>query len=67
MAAIDLDEALTKRGLIHKPLFCMPENVPISRVTAVVTDYLKAHAERRDESAAMLVIDALGAKFPCKH
>ena len=67
MAAIDLDEALTKRGLIHKPLFCMPENVPISRVTAVVTDYLKAHPERRDESAAMLVIDALGAKFPCKH
>jgi hypothetical protein len=67
MAAIDLDETLTKRGLIHKPLFCMPENVPISRVTAVVTDYLKAHPERRDESAAMLVIDALGAKFPCKH
>jgi hypothetical protein len=45
----------------------MPENVPISRVTAVVTDYLKAHPERRDESAAMLVVDALGAKYPCKH
>jgi hypothetical protein len=48
-------------------LFCMPENVPISRVTAVVTSYLKAHPERRDESAAMLVVDALGAEFPCKH
>jgi hypothetical protein len=67
MAAIDLDEALTTRGIIHKPLFCMPENVPISRVTAVVSSYLKAHPERRDESAAMLVVDALGAEFPCKH
>ena len=67
MAAIDLDETLTTRGIIRKPLFCMPENVPISRVTTVVTSYLNAHPERRDESAAMLVVDALGAEFPCKH
>jgi len=67
MAAIDLDEALTTRGTIAKPLFCMPENVPISRVTAVVTGYLKAHPDKQDESAAMLVIDALGAGYPCKH
>ena len=67
MAAIDLDEALTTRGVISQPLFCMPEDVPISRVSAVVTDYLKAHPEKRDENAATLVIDALGAEYPCKH
>jgi hypothetical protein len=32
----------------------------------VVTSYIKAHPERKDDSAAMLVIDALGTKFPCK-
>jgi hypothetical protein len=67
MAAIDLDEALTTRGIIHKPLFCMPENVPISRVTAVVTGYLKTHPEKQDESAAILVLDALGSEYPCKQ
>ena len=67
MAAIDLDEDLTARRVISKPLFCMPEDVPITRVTAVVTGYLKAHPERRNESAGMLVIDALSAEFPCKH
>jgi hypothetical protein len=67
MAAIDLDEDLTTRGIISKPLFCMPEDVPIMRVTAVVTGYLKAHPDKRDESAAMLVVDALSAEFPCKH
>jgi hypothetical protein len=66
MAAMDLDEDLTAGGVITKPLFCMPEDVPISRVTAEVTGYIKAHPERRDESAGMLVIDALGAAFPCK-
>ena len=67
MAAIDLEEDLTSRGVIDKPLYCMPENVPISRVTAVVSGYLKTHPDRRDVSAAMLVVDALGAEFPCKH
>ena len=67
MAAIDLDEYLTGTGVIEKPLFCMPENVPITQVNAVVTDYIKAHPERKDDSAAMLIIDALGAKFPCKN
>jgi hypothetical protein len=66
MAAIDLDEDLTARGVITKPLFCMPAEVPISRVTAVVTAYIRAHPERRDDSAGTLVIDALGAEFPCK-
>jgi hypothetical protein len=66
MAAIDLDEHLTGTGVIEKPLFCMPENVPMSQVNAVVTSYIKAHPERKDDSAAMLVIDALGTKFPCK-
>jgi hypothetical protein len=66
MAAIDLDEYLTGAGIIKKPLFCMPENVPMSQVNAVVTSYIKAHPEREDDSAAMLVIDALGGKFPCK-
>jgi hypothetical protein len=67
MAAIDLDEDLTTRGVISKPLFCMPEDVPITRVTTVVTGFLKAHPERRGDSAGMLVIDALSAEFPCKH
>lgn len=67
MAAIDLDEDLTARGIITKPLFCMPEEVPISRVTRVVTGYIKAHPERQDDSAGKLVIDALGAEFPCKE
>lgn len=67
MAAIDLDETLTTRGIISKPLFCMPEDVPISRVSTVVTGYLKGHPEKREESAAMLVIDALGSEYPCKH
>jgi hypothetical protein len=67
MAAIDLDEDLTARRVISKPLFCMPEDVPITRVTAVVTAFLKAHPERRNDSAGMLVIDALSAEFPCKH
>jgi hypothetical protein len=66
MAAIDLDEDLTARGVITKPLFCMAEDVAIPQVTAVVTRYIKAHPERRDDSAGMLVIDALGAEFPCK-
>ena len=66
MAAIDLDEDLTARGIITKPLFCMPEDIPIPRVTAVVTRYIKAHPERQEDSAGMLVIDALGAEFPCK-
>ena len=66
MAAMDLDEDLTARGVITKPLFCMPEDVPISRVTAEVTGYIKTHPERRDESAGRLVIDALGAAYPCK-
>ncbi len=69
MAAIDLDEVLTTRGLISKPLClcCMPEDVSIMRVNAVVTGFLKAHPERRGDSAALLVIDALNAEFPCKH
>jgi Rap1a immunity proteins len=69
MAAIDLDEVLTTRGLISKPLClcCMPEDVPIMRVNAVVTGFLKAHPERLGDSAALLVIDALNAEFPCKH
>jgi hypothetical protein len=67
MAAIDLDEDLTTRGIIPKSLFCMPEDVPITRVTAVVTGFLKAHPERRGDSAGMLVIDALKAEFPCPH
>jgi hypothetical protein len=67
MAAIDLDEDLTTRGVISKPLFCMPEDVPITRVTAVVTGFLKAHPERQGDSAGMLVIDALAAEYPCKH
>jgi Rap1a immunity proteins len=67
MAAIDLDEDLTSRRIIPRPLFCMPEDVPITRVTAVVTGFLKTHPERRGDSAGMLVIDALNAEFPCKH
>jgi hypothetical protein len=67
MGAIDLDEDLTTRGIIAKPLFCMPEDVPISRVTAVVTGYIKAHPGRSDDSGGRLVIDALGAAFPCKR
>lgn len=66
MAAIDLDEALTARGIIAKPLFCMPVDVPISRVTAEVTTYIHKHPEKSDNSAATLVIDALGAAYPCK-
>jgi hypothetical protein len=66
MAAIDLDEHLTGTGIIKKPLFCMPEDVPMSQVNAVVTGYIKAHPERKDDGAAVLVIDALGAKYPCK-
>ena len=65
MAAMDLDEDLTARGVITKPLFCMPEDVPISRVTTEVTGYIKQHPDRGNESAGRLVIDALGAAFPC--
>jgi Rap1a immunity proteins len=69
MAAIDLDEVLTTRGLISKPLClcCMPEDVSMMRVNAVVTGFLKAHPERLGDSAALLVIDALNTEFPCKH
>ena len=61
-----LDDTDRVTGIIEKPLFCMPENVPMSQVNTVVTSYIKAHPERKDDSAAMLVIDALGGKFPCK-
>ena len=67
MAAIDLDEDLTARGVISRPLFCMPEDVPISQVTSVVTGFLKAHPDRREDGAARLVIDALSTKYPCKR
>jgi len=63
---MDLDEELTARGVIPKPLFCMPDFIPISRVTAEVTSYVKNHPERKDDNAATLVIDALGEAFPCK-
>lgn len=67
MAAIDLEEELAGRDIIAKPRFCMPEDVPIPRVTSLVTGYIKAHPDRLHENAGMLVIDALSAAFPCQH
>jgi hypothetical protein len=45
---------------------CVPSGVTRDQITDVVTNYLRAHPEGRDHSAAEQVLIALGQVFPCK-
>lgn len=45
-------------------LYSAPAGITTARLGEIVAAYLKRHAERWDESAAKLVIDALTAAFP---
>jgi hypothetical protein len=48
-------------------LFCIdPQAVSLEKVTADVTDWLRASRERLDEDAYVLVSEALNKKYPCK-
>ena len=40
--------------------------ITINQISAIVSKYLKNHPERWNESAAVLVIDALVEAFPLK-
>jgi hypothetical protein len=45
--------------------FCLPENIPIARVTVVVMDFLKKNPQNGSFIAAPTVTMALNDKFPC--
>jgi hypothetical protein len=46
--------------------FCLPQGFSAVQGVAAVVDYLKAHPDRLDEEAHLLVFLALTAGFPCK-
>ena len=49
-------------------MFDSPENITLRQVSAIVAKYVKAHRERwTDDSAAIIVIDALKEAFPIKN
>lgn len=45
---------------------CMPPDVSSERIRLEVEGYLKGHPEKLHQHPALLVIEALGATFPCR-
>jgi hypothetical protein len=66
MGVVDVADGFQQAGLSKQPSFCMPVDVPESKIKDVVIDYLADHPKRCDADGAMLTIEALGKAFPCK-
>jgi hypothetical protein len=45
---------------------CLPATASANQVVATVSGYLQAHPEKRPLAAQDLVIEALGAAYPCR-
>ena len=46
---------------------CIPDSVSTATLRGTVGDYLRAHADMRDKPAAVPVVNALHAAYPCGH
>ena len=44
---------------------CIPQSVTAATLRSTVHDYFGAHADTRDQPAAVPVVDALHAAYPC--
>ncbi len=44
---------------------CIPSDVSTATLRSTVADYLRGHAESRGKPAAVPVVDALHAAYPC--
>jgi hypothetical protein len=66
MASIDLAEGLHAQKVLAAPLFCMPDEINMQQIEAMVMTYIEKHPARHDATGSMLVLDALQHKFPCR-
>lgn len=67
MGVIDTAEGLVSAGERSKSTFCVPLDESMPKLVDLVIVYLKAHPERHDDWAGLLVVDALVESYPCKH
>lgn len=66
MGVVDTADGYQQAGRSKKPAFCMPMDVPESKIKDIVVHYLEGHPKRCDRDAAMLAIEALEKEYPCK-
>lgn len=66
MGVVDTADGYQQAGLSKKPAFCMPMDVPETKIKDIVVDYLAGHPKRCDNDAALLTIEALKKAYPCK-
>jgi hypothetical protein len=49
----------------HSPSYCVPYEVTQGQLSDIVFNYLQEHVEIRQIDATILVVIAIGLKFPC--
>ncbi len=64
MGAIDLEAIGEGVGRLP-PTLCLPENVPPARLRDIVVAYYRANPDKRQYSAAGVVVTALAVEYPC--
>jgi hypothetical protein len=66
MGVIDGLECQGGEGERGKAGFCVPEDESIPRIVDTVIAYVRAHPDRHDDWAGVLIHDALLEAYPCK-
>jgi hypothetical protein len=54
------------QGAGAAPKVCLPDTAGSPQLVAAVEAFLETHADKRPLAAHDLVVEALGAQFPCK-
>jgi Ssp1 endopeptidase immunity protein Rap1a len=60
------DAQQARQGAGQPERVCLPGAATANQVVATVNAYLQAHPEKRPLAAQDLVIEALGAAYPCR-
>ena len=60
------DAQQARQGAGQPGRVCLPGTATANQVVAAVSAYLQAHPEKRPLAAQDLVIEALGAAYPCR-
>lgn len=63
---IDYHRLIKSLGTAPSVDFCLPRDVKMGQITAVVTRYITTHTEHQDYIAAPAVAMSLFNAYPCK-
>jgi len=60
-----VDTLMAVNFVTKNPIICLPDNVQLGQAVDVTVNYMRAHPEKRQVSAASMAFVALTRAFPC--